>query len=132
MTIDEKIKLVAKYVGYFQPKEAQDDLFSFEVYASIAKCKEEYPNEEIIRYFGDDIEDFQFIDTPLYTKDWNLLMPVLSKIEADCYEHEKLKNYIEKCSDLIWLNGLNCSVDALKEIFDDCVDFIRHKNKLGL
>ncbi len=59
---DKQRKELAKKQGYYQPKEPQDDLFSFEVYFSKEECQKDYPDQEISTYFGDDIEDFQFVD----------------------------------------------------------------------
>jgi hypothetical protein len=84
MKESEEDKLIAKFVGYYQPESEEldepiDDLWSFEVYASFKECEEEYPYEVIKTYFDDDIEDFSFVDVPQYRYSWDALGPVIKK-----------------------------------------------------
>ena len=81
--IIEGNRLISKFVGYYQPTEVQDDLFSFEVYSSLEECQKDYPEENISTYHGDDIEDFIFVDVPKYHSSWDWLMIVVEKIIND-------------------------------------------------
>lgn len=81
MNTTENNKLIALFMGYYQPKEVQDNLFSFEVYASLENCKEQFPDIEISTYFNDEIENISFVDFPMYHSSWDWLMPVVEKIE---------------------------------------------------
>jgi hypothetical protein len=83
-------KLIVKFMGYYQPKEPKDDLYSFEVYSSIKKCMKDYPEDEIVTYFDDDIEDFQIVDKPKYDCSWDWLMQVIAKISIESEEPEEL------------------------------------------
>lgn len=112
-------------MGYYQPTEVQDNLFSFEVYGSLEECKEDWPNENISTYFNDDIEDCLFVDELLYDSEWNWLMPVV----------EKIKNIgttsLSTDEEYSLLDNLDDSLIVVRMdlIYDAVIEFIKRYNK---
>ncbi len=47
---------------YYQPEDTKEEIFSFEVYHSLKNAQKDFPDQKIIRYSGDDIEDPSYID----------------------------------------------------------------------
>lgn len=80
--ISEGNKLIAEFMGYYQPKEEQDNLFSFEVYYSRKRCRKDFPEKEVSTYYGEDIEDHAFVDDGKFHSSWDWLMPVVNKIRS--------------------------------------------------
>lgn len=89
---EENNKLIAKFMGYHQlniDDLNEEGIEDFLVYASLEEAIKDYPYRDIKTYYGDDIEEFVFIDEPLYHKSWDYLMPVVEKIES-CKEVDEL------------------------------------------
>lgn len=122
--IEYKNKVISKFYGYYKPTEPQNDLFSFEVYCSLKKCKKDYPDKEISTYYDDDIEDFSFADKPKYHLSWNLLMPVVAKIHELCEDIEGLYNSDEYTAILDTIPYANID-DSFKVVYE----FIEFYNK---
>jgi len=74
-------KIIAKFMGYYQPDNLNDNdyLFSFQVYAHEENAEIDYPNRKIVKYTGEDIEDFEFIDEPEF--DFDYLFSVTKAIQ---------------------------------------------------
>ncbi len=80
-TLEELYAAIAQFMGYYQPEEfSENRLFSFQVYFSKAECQEDFPDEVIKTYYGNDIEEFTFMDSPWDKKSLDDLLPCLTKL----------------------------------------------------
>lgn len=129
---EENNKLIAEFMGYYQPAEVKDDLFSFEVYSSLDECKKDYPKDEISTYYNDDIENFQLVDEPKYDESWDWLMPVVEKIESlnyttSIYHLPRTLNTVKIFSagaDVVGVNGET----KMQSLYKAVVEFIKWYN----
>jgi hypothetical protein len=140
--IIEGDRLIGKFIGYYQPTEVQDGLFSFEVYSSKAECKKDHPGCKISKYHNEDIEGFTFVDNPKYSTSWKYLMPVLEKIcrtkvgdgiEFIDYAHPRTFGMINKDTGqiMVRLNGfiLHEADTLIEAVYMAIIEFLKSYNE---
>lgn len=98
---EEQNKIIGKFMGYYQPKDLnKDKMFSYEVFANKLNALKECPESEILKFYGNDIEDFTIIDIPDYDEDFTELFSILiiainkKAILMNDIDFDLLQNYI--------------------------------------
>lgn len=79
---DDFNRTIAKYIGYFQPECLEDKICSFEVYSSYQVAKKIHPNQRILTFTGNEIENFEFADVPYYDQSWEDLLNIYNSLIA--------------------------------------------------